>query len=88
MVWTEEKFITEVQSKLHKNEIHHPKRISLPPYYPDTPIVRKTMARFHDCVTAMDKEVGNILDQLKKDGLEENTIVFFFSDHGSEYASS
>ena len=83
MVWTEEKFITEVQSKLQKNEIHHPKRISLPPYYPDTPIVRKTMARFHDCVTAMDKEVGNILDQLKKDGLEENTIVFFFSDHGS-----
>ena len=83
MVWTEEKFITEVQSKLHKNEIHHPKRISLPPYYPDTPIVRKTVARFHDCVTAMDKEVGNILDQLKKDGLEENTIVFFFSDHGS-----
>ena len=50
---------------------------------PNTPIVRKTMARFHDCVTAMDKEVGNILDQLKKDDMEENTIVFFFSDHGS-----
>ena len=31
----------------------------------------------------MDLEVGNILDQLKKDGLEEDTIVFFFSDHGS-----
>ena len=31
----------------------------------------------------MDKEVGQILKQLKEDGLNENTIVFFFSDHGS-----
>ena len=41
------------------------------------------MARFYDCVTAMDKEFGEILRQLKEDGLSENTIVFFFSDHGS-----
>jgi len=41
------------------------------------------VARFHDCVTAMDQEVGDILRQLKEDGLAENTIVFFFSDHGS-----
>ena len=31
----------------------------------------------------MDKEVGQILKQLKEDGLNENTIIFFFSDHGS-----
>ena len=83
MVWPYERFQKEVQSKLSPDEIHDPAKITLPPYYPDTPIVRKTVARFHDCVTAMDKEVGNILKQLEEDGLAENTIVFFYSDHGS-----
>ncbi len=83
MVWPYERFQKEVQSKLSSDEIHDPAKITLPPYYPDTPIVRKTVARFHDCVTAMDKEVGNILRQLEEDGLAENTIVFFYSDHGS-----
>ncbi|MBT3637525.1 MAG: sulfatase-like hydrolase/transferase [Opitutae bacterium] len=83
MVWPYERFQKEVQSKLSPDEIHDPKKITLPPYYPDTPVVRKTLARFHDCVTAMDKEVGSILKQLEEDGLAENTIVFFYSDHGS-----
>lgn len=83
MVWPYEKFKNEIQSKLNKDQIHNPRKITLPPYYPDTPVVRKTVARFHDCVTAMDQEVGDILRQLKEDGLAENTIVFFFSDHGS-----
>ena len=83
MVWSHEKFQNEIQSKLSKDQIHNPQKIKLPPYYPDTPIVRKTVARFHDCVTAMDHEVGEILKQLQEDGLAENTIVFFFSDHGS-----
>ena len=83
MVWSHERFEKEIQSKLSTDQIHNPAKVTIPPYYPDTPIVRKTVARFHDCVTAMDKEVGDILKQLEKDGLSENTIVFFFSDHGS-----
>ena len=43
----------------------------------------KALARYHDCVTVMDQNVGRILRELKEDGLEENTIVFFYSDHGS-----
>ena len=77
MVWPFDKFKNEVQSKLKKNQVHDPLKVLIPPYYPDTPIVRKTVARFHDCVTAMDHEVGSILKRLKQDGLEENTIVFF-----------
>ena len=65
MVWPREKFLQEVQSKLKPKEIHDPAKITLPPYYPDTPIIRRTVARFHDCVTAMDKEVGAILKQLE-----------------------
>ena len=83
MVWPYARFKSEIQLKLSKREIHDPESISLPPYYPDTPLIRKTVARFHDCVSMMDKKVGLILQQLEEDGLSENTIVFFFSDHGS-----
>ena len=83
MVWPYERFVSEVQSRLSPGEIHDPKKAPLPPYYVDTPVVRKTVARFYDCVTAMDKEVGAILKQLEQDGQAENTIVFFYSDHGS-----
>lgn len=83
MVWPYERFKKEIQSRLSADQIHNPNKISLPPYYPDTPVIRKTVARFHDCVTAMDMEVGEILTQLEKDGLADDTIVFFFSDHGS-----
>ena len=83
MVWPYDRFQTEVQSKLSPSEIHDPAKVSLPAYYPDTPLIRREVARFYDCVTAMDKEVGAILQQLEDDGLAGNTIVFFYSDHGS-----
>ena len=83
MVWPYEKFKSEIQSKLSPSEISDPAKVPLPPYYIDTPIVRKTVARFYDCVAVMDKEVKGILAKLKEDGLEENTIIFFYSDHGS-----
>lgn len=83
MVWPYDRFETEVQGKLSASEVHDPAEAPVPPYYPDTPVVRRELARFYDCVTAMDREVGEILAQLESDGLAENTIVFFYSDHGS-----
>ena len=83
MVWPYERFKKDVQSRLSVSEIHDPTKVPLPPYYPDTPLIRRELARFYDCVTAMDKEVGVILQQLEDDGLADNTIVFFYSDHGN-----
>ena len=82
MVWPYEQFKDEVQSRLSASELHKPENVPLPPYYPDTPLVRKTVARYYDCVAVMDKQVGEILNQLEADGLAENTIVFFYTDHG------
>jgi N-sulfoglucosamine sulfohydrolase len=59
-----------------------PASLTLPPYLPDLPEIRSDMAIYHDNVTAMDREVGRILDQLDRDGLSDNTIVFYYSDHG------
>lgn len=83
MVWPYPVFKENVQSRLSAEEIHDPAKVVVPPYYPDTELVRREMARFYDCVTVMDSEVGRVLAQLEEDGLAENTIVFFYSDHGS-----
>ncbi len=83
MVWPYPVFQKHVQSRLSKQEITKPKFVPLPPYYPDTPVVRRTMARFYDCVSVMDQNVQRLLEQLEEDGLADETIVFFYSDHGS-----
>jgi uncharacterized sulfatase len=61
---------------------HDPAKAVLPPYYPDTPAVRKDWAQYYDVITLMDKQVGDILKQLEDDGLADNTIVWFWGDHG------
>jgi N-sulfoglucosamine sulfohydrolase len=69
-------------ARLTPAQVHDPARAALPPYYPDTPLVRKDWARYYDNITAMDYIVADILKQLEEDGLAENTVVFFWGDHG------
>ena len=83
MTWTFEHFQRDIQSQLQPSRQHDPASMAVPPYYPDTPLVRRTLARFYDCVSVMDQNVGKRLKQLEDDGLADNTIVFFYSDHGS-----
>ncbi len=59
-----------------------PQSVNVPPYYPDVPEVRQDIARHLANVMVMDQQAGEILKQLDADGLADNTIVFFFSDHG------
>ncbi len=61
---------------------HDPAQVTVPPYYPDNAETREVWARYYDIMTVLDKNVGAVLDSLEKDGLMENTIVFFFGDHG------
>lgn len=59
-----------------------PQSVPVPPYLPDDSISRRTIARHYSNVELMDQEVGEILQQLKEDGLYDETIIFFYSDHG------
>ena len=59
-----------------------PGKVQVPPYYPDTPLVREELARVYDNIADMDGQVGEILKQLADDGVADNTIVFYWSDHG------
>ena len=61
---------------------HDPKRAEIPPYHPDTEIFRRDRARYYDNITRLDGQAGKVLAELEADGLAEDTIVFYFSDHG------
>lgn len=57
-------------------------QIVLPPYYPDIPSVRREVARHYNNIHVMDQQVAKVLDQLRQDGLADNTIVIWTADHG------
>jgi len=59
-----------------------PNQIKVPPYYPDTEIVRRNLAKMYDNTARLDSVVGRLLNELEKEGLADNTIVFFWGDHG------
>jgi arylsulfatase A-like enzyme len=56
--------------------------VSLPPFYPDTPHVRDAVTRTYNNIAALDAWVGERIGELEADGLLDDTVVMFFSDHG------
>ena len=59
-----------------------PSAVAVPDYYADIPIVREGIARKYSNIEALDKEVGVLIDQLEADGVMENSVILFWSDHG------
>lgn len=72
----------DVTKNLSVDQRQDPAKLTLPPYYPDTPVVREDWKRNYELITAMDAWAGDLIQQLKDDGLYENTIIFYWSDHG------
>jgi len=56
--------------------------VEVPPYYPDTPVVRKDIARQYNNLITVDRQVGEILEKLEASGRAYNTIVIWTTDHG------
>ena len=65
-----------------------PAKVDLPPYYPDVPEARADWANYLDAATALDRKIGQVLAQLERDGLADNTIVIFFADNGAAHVRS
>ena len=59
-----------------------PGDVQVPAYYPDTPVIRQALAHRLELAAALDNDVGKIIDTLEADGLADDTIVVFWSDHG------
>lgn len=74
-----------IYSRAYKENILrsiNPDSITLPPYYPNTDFMKQEWATYLETMELTDRDVGNIIERLRKDGALENTYVFFFSDHG------
>ena len=60
--------------------LHDPDQVFVAPYHPDTPTFRYTYARYLDRMKQMDEQVGAVVEELTKDGLLEDTFIFYFGD--------
>ena len=72
----------KITSRLTPGQRQDPDKLTLPPYYPDTPVVRNDWRRYYELITGLDYWVADHLKALEEAGLAEDTIVFFWSDHG------
>ena len=74
----------ESQIRIRPHElIHDPAEAPVPAYHPDTPAVRHDWAQYYDKVTEMDVLAGERIRELEEAGLMDDTIIFFYGDHGS-----
>ncbi len=62
-----------------------PDEIEMLGYLPDIPKVRKEVAQYYGNVYRSDQSIGSVLRALKEAGLEENTVIFYMSDHGAAF---
>ncbi|MEA1876641.1 MAG: sulfatase [Bacteroidota bacterium] len=76
--WYEEKVIKRLPDSLVTNA----EEIEVPPFYLDSPEMRKHLVRVHNSLNLTDIEIGLLVDSLRQNGLLESTIIFFFADHG------
>lgn len=65
-----------------KPRLTDPARVTVPPYLPDTPVVRADIARLYDNIAFEERKVGEILAALREDGVLDRTIVIVSADHG------
>ncbi|MGB3851863.1 MAG: sulfatase-like hydrolase/transferase [Tunicatimonas sp.] len=78
-------FTTSHESSIHESInrlVHNPEEVPIPPYHPRTEEMKHDWAQYYDQVTMMDAQVGKVLQDLEARGLADNTIVFYYSDHG------
>ena len=77
------------ESNIWKNKTSYSKEelenILMPNFFPDDDRIKSDLLTNYKNIEKLDKQIGVILDQLKADGLYENTIIFFFSDHGGPF---
>jgi arylsulfatase A-like enzyme len=62
---------------------HDPAKLTLPPFYPDTKLVREDFARYYDEIARFDRDVGDVLAELKKRGLYDTTLIAVSGDNGA-----
>ena len=82
-------FNTTHESNIWKNQITYSKEelenVLIPNFFPENDGIKSDLLTNYKNIEKLDKQIGVIIDQLKSDSLYENTIIFFFSDHGGPF---
>ncbi len=73
---------SQIRTRPHV-QITRPEDVRVPAYHPDTPEVRQDWAQYYDKVSEADADAGRRLKELEEAGLADDTIVFYYADHGS-----
>jgi arylsulfatase A-like enzyme len=63
-----------------------PQAVRLPPYYPRVAEILDDWANYLDAVRFTDKQVGEVRRRLTAEGLLDDTVIFFLTDHGISHA--
>jgi len=82
-LWNSADFDNTHPKRLKESEWQKPEKMKVPPIYPDTPAVQRDFARLFERITELDYFVKDRLDEVKKAGIYDDTIVFIWSDHGN-----
>ena len=77
------------ESSIWKNKTTYSKEelenVLIPNFFPDDDGIKSDLLTNYKNIEKLDEKIGVIIDQLKADSLYENTIIFFFSDHGGPF---
>ena len=79
---THESNIWKNKNKYSKEELEN---VKIPNIFPNSDAIKSDLITNYKNIEKLDDQIGIIIDQLKKDKLYENTIIFFFSDHGGPF---
>ncbi|GGD03691.1 sulfatase family protein [Hyunsoonleella pacifica] len=82
MSWTFEQYEKHVWNHLPTEDRIADDAFDMPSFYNDTPEMRKQFARVYNSIKLTDNRIGELLQKLEEDGLKDNTIIFFYADHG------
>ncbi len=82
MTNTYEWYLENVWEKLPEKDRIGETAFDMPPFYRDSPEMRKQFARVYNSIKLTDNKIGALLSRLEKDNLRDSTIIFFYADHG------
>lgn len=64
---------------------HDPEDVVVPPFLPDADSTRKDLALYYDEISRLDSYLGEVMQELKSQGIDENTLVIYMTDNGRPF---
>jgi len=68
--------------------VYDPGEIEVPPFLPDNPATREELAQYYQSVSRLDQGLGRLVAILKEEGVYDDTLIIYISDHGKAFAGA